>query len=174
MPAKTQLDDATRVLRDGLNDSPDSIAIADELAIVLMLHGHDKEAYTLLDSMVARHPEDQATQVLYLHILVMSHGDKAPDLANQLIAKYPDNSEVQYLNGVLELRDGNFAPARRLFERSSVSDPNYDHAHADPRHHSRGAWRSTRREGATREGIDSATRSGGPVQPGASAAPHGR
>ncbi len=129
--AKTQLDDATRVLRDGLNDSPDSIAIADELAIVLMLHGHDKEAYTLLDSMVARHPEDQATQVLYLHILVMSHGDKAPDLANQLIAKYPDNSEVQYLNGVLELRDGNFAPARRLFERSIVLNPNYDHAHAD-------------------------------------------
>ncbi|MFZ1941195.1 MAG: tetratricopeptide repeat protein [Terracidiphilus sp.] len=129
--ADARLDDATRVLRDGLNDAPDSLAIADELAVVLMLRGLDKEAYALLDSVVARHPEDETTQVLYLHILVSSHGDKATEFANQLIAKYPDNWEVQYLNGVLDMRDGNFSSARGFFERSIALKADYDHPHAD-------------------------------------------
>jgi Flp pilus assembly protein TadD len=129
--ADARLDDATRVLRDGLNDAPDSLAIADELAVVLMLRGLDKEAYALLDSVVARHPEDKTTQVLYLHILVSSHGDKASEVANLLITKYPDNWEVQYLNGLLEMRDGNFSSARNLFERSIALKADYDHAHAD-------------------------------------------
>ena len=129
--ADARLDDATRVLREGFNNDPDSLAIADELALVLMLHGHDKEAYALLDSILSRHPEDQTTQVLYLHILVMSHGEKAADLAGKLMAAYPDSWEVQYLKGVLEMREGNFASARGFFERSIELSPDHDHSHAD-------------------------------------------
>jgi Flp pilus assembly protein TadD len=128
---EARLDDATRVLREGLNDDPNSPAIADELAVVLMLHGREKEAYALLDSFLARHPEDQTTQVLYLHILVSSHGEKAPELADKLIASYPANWEVSYLKGVLEMRDGNFTSAREFMERSIALNSKYDHSHAD-------------------------------------------
>jgi Flp pilus assembly protein TadD len=128
---EARLDDATRVLREGLNDDPNSLAIADELAVVLMLHGREKEAYALLDSVLARHPEDETTQVLYLHILVTSHGERAPELADKLIASYPNNWEVSYLKGVLEMRDGNFTSARGLMERSIALNPKYDHSHAD-------------------------------------------
>jgi tetratricopeptide (TPR) repeat protein len=128
---EARLDDATRVLREGLNDDPDSLAIADELAVVLMLHGREKEAYALLDSVLARHPEDETMQVLYLHILVSSHGEKASELADKLIASYPNNWEVSYLKGVLEMRDGNFTSAREFMERSIALNPKYDHSHAD-------------------------------------------
>jgi len=128
---QTRLDDATRALREGLNDDPDSLAIADELAVVLMLHGREKEAYALLDSALARHPEDQTTQVLYLHILVSSHGDQAAELADKLITAYPDNWEVCYLKGVLEMRDGNFISAKKFMVRSIALNPKYDHSHAD-------------------------------------------
>lgn len=128
---EARLDDATRVLREGLNDDPNSLAIADELAVVLMLHGREKEAYALLDSVLARHPEDETTEVLYLHILVSSHGEKAPELADKLIASYPGNWEVSYLKGVLEMRDGNFTSARGFMERSIALNPKYDHSYAD-------------------------------------------
>jgi Flp pilus assembly protein TadD len=129
--ADARLDDATRVLREGLDDSPDSLPIADELAVVLMLHGRDKEAYALLDSVLARHPEDETTQMLYLHILVTGHGEKAPALADKLLESYPYNWEAKYLKGVLEMRDGDFKSARGFLERSIALNPKYDHSRAD-------------------------------------------
>ena len=128
--ATAQLDQATRVLREGLNNAPDSLAIADELAVVLMLHGRDKEAYVLLESVLARHPQDQATQLLYLRILVSSHGEKAPEVAAHLLAAYPGHWEVQYLNGVIKSRDGDYPAARNFLERSIALKPDYDQSHA--------------------------------------------
>ena len=56
--AAGKLDQAARVLRDGLNTTPDSLDLASRLAGVLMqLHRQD-EAIALLELTVARHPED--------------------------------------------------------------------------------------------------------------------
>jgi len=129
--AGARLDDASRVLREGLKDAPESPAIADELAAVLMLMGSEKEAFELLESVLGKHPEDETTQVLYLRYLVSSRGEKAAEMADKLIAIYPRNWEVQYLKGVLEMRKGNFAPARSFFERSVALNPSYDRSRAD-------------------------------------------
>ena len=124
-----QLDAADKVLREGLNNDPDSPAIADQLSLVLMLRGRDQEAFAVLDLALLKHPNDQATQLLYLRTLVSSHGAGAVGFAHQLLASYPDHWEVLYLNGVLESREADFQNARAHFERSIALNADYDQAH---------------------------------------------
>jgi len=54
-----QLEKAAAVLRDGLNTSPDSVAIANQLARVLVELNRKDEAVTVLELAVAQHPEDE-------------------------------------------------------------------------------------------------------------------
>ena len=126
---RVELDKAANVLREGLNNNPDSLPIANQLAVVLMLLGRDEEAYAVFDLALARHPDDQPTQILYLHTLVSSHSEKAPDFGRKLLAAYPDHWEVLYLVGVLESREGDFEYARAHLERSVALNPGYYQAH---------------------------------------------
>jgi len=120
-----RLDDAVRVLREGLNTSPDSLPIANELAVVLMLQGRDDEGYAVFELALQKHPDDLPTQLLYLHTLVQSHSEKAPALAHKLLDRYPDNWEVLYLNAVLEIGEGETQQARTRLERSIALNPEY-------------------------------------------------
>lgn len=120
-----QLDAAVNALREGLNNDPDSMAIVDELSLVLMLHGHDQEAYNLLELAVQKHPDDQGTQIIYLRTLVSSHGAKATELGQTLLKAYPNQWEVLYLNAVLESREADFSSARTHLERSIALNPGY-------------------------------------------------
>lgn len=117
------------MLREGLNNNPDSLPIANELAVVLMLLGRDEEAYAVFDLALARHPDDQPTRILYLHTLVSSNSEKAPALARRLLADYSDQWEVLYLVGVLESREGDFEHARAHLERSVALNPGYYQSH---------------------------------------------
>ena len=127
---RVQLDRAVNVLREGLNDNPDSLPIADELAVVLMLADRDEEAFAVFDLALGRHPDDQPTQILYLHTLVSSHSEKAPEFAHELLAAHPDQWEVLYLNAVLESREADFAAARVHLDRSIALNPNYSESQA--------------------------------------------
>lgn len=118
-----RLDDAVRVLREGLNTVPESLPIADELALVLMLQSRSEEAIAVVELALTKHPDDQRTQVLYLRILVASHSDKAQELARKLLKSYPESWEVEYFNGQLESREGNFASARSYLERAVALNP---------------------------------------------------
>jgi tetratricopeptide (TPR) repeat protein len=126
---EARLDDAARVLREALNTAPDSLQIADELALVLMLLGRDHEAYAVFDLALQKHPDDRPTQLLYLRTLVSSHSEKAPQYARQLLAAIPGNWEVLYLNGVLAASDGDFQQARTWFEHSIALHPEYALSH---------------------------------------------
>jgi len=126
---RVELDKAYNVLREGLNNNPDSLPLANELAVVLMLLGRDQEAYAVFDLALARHPGDQPTQILYLHTLVSSSSEKAPELGRKLLAAYPDQWEVLYLVGVLESREADFEHARAHLERSVALNPGYYQAH---------------------------------------------
>lgn len=53
-----QLERAAAVLRDGLNTTPDSVAIASQLARVLVDLNRKDEALTVLELAVAQHPDD--------------------------------------------------------------------------------------------------------------------
>jgi tetratricopeptide (TPR) repeat protein len=126
-----QLNSAANVLHDGLNNSPDSLPIADELAMVLMLQGQDKQAYGVLEAALGKHPDDEATELLYLRMLVSSHDQQAPQVARKLLAADPDQWEAQYLYGVLESQNGNFISARAYLQRSITLRSDYDQAHAE-------------------------------------------
>ncbi len=113
-----RLNDASEVLRGGLNTAPDSLPLAVELALVLKLLSRDGEAYTVLELALQHHPGDLDTQLLYCRMLVSGHSDKAPQLAHTLLSAQPNNWEVLYLNSVLESEDGDFKQARVHLERS--------------------------------------------------------
>lgn len=118
-----QLDSAIAVLRGGLNSDPDSLPIADELSMVLMLHGRDDEAFAVFKLALDKHPGDQVTQVLYLRAMVSSHAAEATEFAHKLLATYPDQWEVLYLNAVLESQEADFRAARVHLERSIAINP---------------------------------------------------
>ena len=126
---RVELGKAADVLREGLNNNPDSLAIANELAVVLLLLGRDEEAYAVFELALAKHPGDQRTQVLYLHTLVSSQSGKAPEFGRKLLAAYPDQWEVLYLAGVLESREADFEHARAHLERSIALNPGYYQSH---------------------------------------------
>jgi tetratricopeptide (TPR) repeat protein len=120
-----QLQESSKVLREGLNATPDSLALADELAVVLMLLDRPGEADAVLTAALARHPGDLKTQVLYLRVLVSSKSEKAPQLGQKLLAIAPHNWEVLYLNAQLEMREGQFPQARSHLEESVALRPDY-------------------------------------------------
>jgi len=124
-----QLDAAAQVLREGLNNDPDSLPIANELTLVLMLHGRDREAFAVFDLALQKHPGDLATQILYLHALVSSHAANAAELGRKLLAAYPNQWEVLYLNAVLESSEADYEAARAHLERCIALNPNYFEAH---------------------------------------------
>lgn len=123
--ATARLEDAARVLREGLNTNPDSLPIADELAVVLMLLSRVEEAYAVFDLALEKHPDDQGTQTLYLNTLVSSHSDRAPQYAQKLLAVYPKNWEVLYFNGIIAFAEGDFQRSRELAAQSVALNPNY-------------------------------------------------
>ena len=123
-----QLKDAIRVLQEGINNDPDSLPIADELGMVLMLVGRDKEAFAMLELTLEKHPDAMKTQILYLRTLVSSHSEKAPQVAKRLLSAYPDQWEVQYLAGVLESREGDFQTAVEHLKRAVALNPDSDDA----------------------------------------------
>ena len=122
---RVQLDKAAAILREGLNNNEDSLPIADELAVVLMLLGRNEEAYSVFELALAKHPNDQPTQILYLHTLVSSKSNKAFDYSRSLLALYPNQWEVLYLAGLLESRKADFEQARAHLEHSVSLNPGY-------------------------------------------------
>ena len=74
---------------------------------------------------LAKHPDDQSTQILYLHAMVTSKSDRALEYGRKLLAAYPNQWEILYLLGVLESRKGDYEQARVHLEHSVLLNPNY-------------------------------------------------
>jgi tetratricopeptide (TPR) repeat protein len=122
--SSAMLNEASKVLREGLNTAPDSLPLARELALVLKVLSRDDEAYAALDLALKRHPGDLDTQVLYCRMLVSGHSENAPQLVRRVLLAHPDNWETLYLSSVLETQDGDFKQARVHLERSVALNPN--------------------------------------------------
>ncbi len=123
-----KLDEAARVLRDGLNTKPDSLPLADELANVLEQLGRPEEANTVLKLALTLHPEDLHsaeldTEVHYLRLLVATGSEKAAAVGERLLLASPHNWEVLYLNAVLETKAGKLQTARTHLEQSVQLNP---------------------------------------------------
>jgi len=120
----TMLNEASTVLREGLNTEPDSLPLARELALVLKLLSRNDEAYAVLDLALQHHPGDLDTELLYCRMLVSGHSENAPPLLRKVLLAHPDNAEALYLSSVLETQDGDFTHAREHLERSVALNPN--------------------------------------------------
>jgi tetratricopeptide (TPR) repeat protein len=130
--AKTlQLREAEKVLHDGLDATPDSLPLANELAVVFMLLERPEEADKVLTAALDRHPGDLNTQVLYLRVLLSRHADIAKQFGQKLLSAAPRNWEVLYLNAQLEMRDGELPQARVYLEQSVALKPDYFQSHTE-------------------------------------------
>ena len=124
-----QLDKASDVLKDAVKKTPESLPLADELADVLVILEKPREAIAVLEQAMSQQPGDLATRLLYLRILVTAHSDKVREVGRQLLVEAPRNSEALYLNGLVEMEDGNSKQARTYLEQSLVIDPKSVKAH---------------------------------------------
>jgi Flp pilus assembly protein TadD len=118
-----KLDEAAKVLRDGLNTAPDSLPIANELAEVLHKLGRSEEALAVLDLALERHPDDLNAKIHSFRILIDTNTDKAAEKGRSLLQTSANNWEVLYLNGILETKVGRLQQARSYLERSAKLKP---------------------------------------------------
>lgn len=119
-------DQATEVLKKGLEANPSSRAITRALITSLALQARYQEAAKLGENLVQRYPRDLDAKILYLHVLVLNDDeDLARPLAKKLLATAPHDFSVLYLNGVLENRSGNYAGGKNYLEQAVALNPNH-------------------------------------------------
>jgi len=131
LAAVARLDDAIRTLQEGLATYPDSLPIAHQLAMVLMIMDRSIEASHIFELALQNHPHDQKTETMYLKALVLGRSERAPDQARRVLALYPHDWQALYLSAVLENRSARFSDARRHLERSIALNPIYAPSHAE-------------------------------------------
>jgi Flp pilus assembly protein TadD len=124
-----RLDEAASVLRNGLNTSPGSLALANRLADILVQLRRADEAVTVLHLALALHPQDSDAAVHYLETLMSTHSEKALDAAHRLLPAFPQNAKLFYLTGVAEMKGGNLEQARARLEQSLALQPDDALAH---------------------------------------------
>jgi Flp pilus assembly protein TadD len=127
--ATGKLEAAAGALRDGLNTSPDSLVLANQLAETLVKLNRQGDAATVLELAVAQHPEDPDTAAHYLATLVAVHPDLAVPTAGKLLLAFPQNAALRYLAGVIDLKAGSLQQARAHLEQSLSLDPEQALAH---------------------------------------------
>jgi len=124
-----KLEEAVKALRDGLNTSPDSLPLANELADLLVELGRSQEAITVLDLELAQHPGDPDTGFHYLQMLIGIDPGKAKEAGRRLLLAAPASWKLLYLNGVLEMQDGKLQQARDHLEKSVTLHPEFALSH---------------------------------------------
>jgi tetratricopeptide (TPR) repeat protein len=122
-------EEAAKVLRDGLNTSPDSLPLANALANMLAQLGRSPEAITVLDLALAQNPGDPDTGFHYLMMLGAIDPGKAREAGRKLLLAAPAGWKLLYLNGVLEMQDGKLQAAREHLEKSVALNPDFAQSH---------------------------------------------
>ncbi len=125
-----KLNQAIEVLQDGLNTSPDSLPIANELADVLAQAGRIEEAETVFALARERHPEDLDTALHFLRVLMAGDAARAKPEGQTLLRAFPKSWEALYLNGVLAAQNGDFAAARDYLSQSIALNPDFALSHS--------------------------------------------
>jgi len=118
-------DEAAQALNHGLESFPDSDALTRALVTLNVEESHF-EAATLLAEKIARtKPDDLEAQRIYLRTLVITgNDDAAAPLGRKLLALAPHDADLLNLNGLLEQKAGDFAPARQHLEEAVALNPN--------------------------------------------------
>jgi tetratricopeptide (TPR) repeat protein len=120
------VDEASVVLTEALKQSPDSLPLAEALTVVLVKQVRYQEAINLLGHIVQAHPGNQEAEVQLFRILVLTnHINEARPMGPKLLAERPHDSEVLYLNGIIDRSVGDYAQAKTHLEEAVALDPNF-------------------------------------------------
>ncbi len=131
LAAVGRLNDAASVLRRGFEAYPDSLPIANELAMSLMVLGRFDEAFSTWDSALQKNPNDEQTQIRYLEAVVLSRPDIAGPRARQMLIAYPHQWKVLYLNAIVDNREGLYSQARDHLEESISINSSFAPTHRE-------------------------------------------
>jgi tetratricopeptide (TPR) repeat protein len=123
-------DAAIDALRDGLNTTPDSLAIAGELADMLAQAGRVDEADAVFALALERHPGDLDTGLHRFRMLLAADPSRAKNAGQDLLRTAPQNWEVLYLNGVLETQTGELDRARTHLDASIAVNDGFPLSHS--------------------------------------------
>ena len=117
-------EDAAKLLTDALDQHPQSMAIANTLTRVEMQQFHYQAAEKIAEKTAKLYPADFETQRLYLQALVLAGnmGIARPQ-AQKLLAQAPQDSELLYINGVLDHDAGNLEAAKTHLEQAVAANP---------------------------------------------------
>jgi Flp pilus assembly protein TadD len=120
-----QLDNAARVLNQGLKTYPSSTTLTSSLVSVYVKQVRLQEAREVAEQLAIRNPHNIEAQRVYLQVLVLNaENQTAVPLARKLLTQAPHDADFLYLNGVVERATGNFAAARKHLEEAAKLDPN--------------------------------------------------
>jgi len=120
-----QLDDAARVLNQGLKTYPDATKLSSSLVSIYVKQVRLQEAEEVAQGLSRRYPRDIEAQRVYLQVLVLkAENEAAAPLARKLLAQVPHDADFLYLNGVLERTNGDLVIARKHLEEAATLDPN--------------------------------------------------
>ena len=123
--ATDQLDDATRVLNEGLKIYPASVELTGAL-VSLEIHNTALESAQALAEKLARlKPNDLEAQRIYLRMLVINgQYEKAAPLCRKLLAISPHDADLLDKMGYIERQAANYPAARKHLEESVALDSN--------------------------------------------------
>lgn len=123
------LDDASAVLNEAMKLSPDSVPLAKAESVVLIKQQRFDDAVRVLEDVDNRHPGDRQADLSYLRVLVETrHHYMARPLALKLLAQTPHDSEVLYLNGVVDHFVGDDAAAKAHLEEAVAQVPDFSYS----------------------------------------------
>jgi Flp pilus assembly protein TadD len=96
------------------------------MTVVLIKQHSYQEAINLLEQTVQANPGNQEAEVQLFRVLVLTnHINLARPLGPKLLAQRPHDSEVLYLNGIVERAVGDNAQAKAHLEEAVALDPNF-------------------------------------------------
>jgi tetratricopeptide (TPR) repeat protein len=120
------LDDAHKVLAEALRLSPGSVPLASAMTVVLVKQLHYEDAIDLLQQTVRKNPGNLDAEVELFRVLVLTNNiNIARPMGPKLLAQRPHDSEVLYLNGIVERSVGDYAQARAHLEEAVAVDPEF-------------------------------------------------
>jgi tetratricopeptide (TPR) repeat protein len=120
------LDEANKVLTEALKLSPGSVSLASAMTVVLVKQLRYEDAIHLLQQTIQKNPGNQEAEVQLFRVLVLTnHINLARPMGPKLLAQRPHDSEVLYLNGIVERSVGDYAQAKTHLETAVAIDPGF-------------------------------------------------
>jgi len=121
--ARRQFEDAEKLLRSALEQSPDDLALSAQLATVLAAE-NKAEAIPLLEKLHTAHPEDAAISRMLAEVKAEAGDVAGSDLLYaKLLADDPANASLLVAHGQNLVRESKMQEAFALFAKATKLDP---------------------------------------------------